>query len=1145
MKTTRLLTGFSLLAALTAGAITSEEVVKKALGVPRASIRIIPKEDAPEIDGVIREGEWASALKFCDFEENNKGVQQGKTGYVLLTTDRKNLYIAVRTNTPNLDPGGGLITRQTERDSAVWLDDSIELIFTSAKPGSNIYQFIFNSRGVLFDQKLSPEGKLGNASWNASGMAAASLAQSGWWELEVKIPLSEIECATTFRMNLIRNWGGSLRTALSQTQKNFTVGNMAILEIKDSVPVIRCEDTGRPAEGKWFSNLHLSKIPEGKVYTAALLLQHHKTLKTQNGPVRKSENICLSQQVFSSDGKLTLIRNVMAPGEYSLYILVADNDSEKVIFRRRIRAKKGAGTDLFPPALSIDFPENIGYCKVWQYPGFGKAVVQVTPFGKFITEKILISRKGGMQTSFVNDGEGNFKAVIPIPDAVGKYEFDLTMFDPAGKKKFFPKLFALTKKKYPWEGNTLGQEKIILPPFTPLKADKNVVSALYRNHSINSSGLWDSIESKGRELLNHPMRFEAVINGKSIVFSGTQENVRIENNGHDAVVQNRSNAEGISLESRSRMEYDGFYWSDFKLYGAVNNLERLTLVIPFKNEEARLFHAVVNSIRNNPGGNISPNDGLVWDGSKLTRPTVSGKEVMHPQLVPYIWIGTEARGISFFVETSFGMKLRRDIPAVRMIRKKGELCLEVDIINRKTKLKEGHAFSFGLQATPVKPIPEWAYSLTHDDSATRLVPGMRNMFRLAHMLVGYPNPWARHPVAYDYSAMRAMVKFLKSGGANREKTARILDEWEAKHEKELKKALAPFPHPSKPKEGLFQHRKESVANDRKVAFRNIKEPTLSTRYSDPRLSSQTLEEDIYFRSEWSRMPIGYPTCYRSFLTRTNLDYTVWCYAKDMENGQEGIYLDDTFIMPNFNTETDAKIDNEGETHSAMGLLAMRELVKRIANLQHKHGFSPRYLEVHMTNALLIPCFSFATAQLGWEAKFNEELFQKKYPSDYIRAVNIGDKLGTETIILPGAFRTTTSAETWRKEKRMLTLTRSQIAMLLPHDLTARLRWRSPDKELDRDLYFKVQKILSDFGIAKEGTEFLPYWDHPALLPNIPPEVMVSAWKRGDDLLFVIGNQTGKDITIPLDRKLLDKESGEFIDKRFILKGNDFRILGTK
>ena len=57
--------------------------------------------------------------------------------------------------------------------------------------------------------------------------------------------------------------------------------------------------------------------------------------------------------------------------------------------------------------------------------------------------------------------------------------------------------------------------------------------------------------------------------------------------------------------------------------------------------------------------------------------------------------------------------------------------------------------------------------------------------------------------------------------------------------------------------------------------------------------------------------------------------------------------------------------------------------------------------------------------------------------------------------------------------------------------------------------------------------------------------MVSAWKRGNDLLFVIDNQTGKDITIPLDWKLLDKESGEFIEKRFILKENDFRILGTK
>ena len=67
---------------LSAGAMTNDEIVRKASGAPRAEIPVIPPEKAPAMDGVIRPEEWASALKFSSLEAKDKGILPGKDGTV-------------------------------------------------------------------------------------------------------------------------------------------------------------------------------------------------------------------------------------------------------------------------------------------------------------------------------------------------------------------------------------------------------------------------------------------------------------------------------------------------------------------------------------------------------------------------------------------------------------------------------------------------------------------------------------------------------------------------------------------------------------------------------------------------------------------------------------------------------------------------------------------------------------------------------------------------------------------------------------------------------------------------------------------------------------------------------------------------------
>ena len=101
---------------------------------------------------------------------------------------------------------------------------------------------------------------------------------------------------------------------------------------------------------------------------------------------------------------------------------------------------------------------------------------------------------------------------------------------------------------------------------------------------------------------------------------------------------------GIELGGTSRWEYDGFQWLKMKLSASGKKIDRLTLCIPLKDSETPLFHVVSNFIRKNPAGLIPGGSGIVWDGTKLPRVNAQGVETLHPQGVPYIWLGGASRG---------------------------------------------------------------------------------------------------------------------------------------------------------------------------------------------------------------------------------------------------------------------------------------------------------------------------------------------------------------------------------------------------------------------------------------------------------------------------------------------------------------------
>lgn len=229
---------------------------------------------------------------------------------------------------------------------------------------------------------------------------------------------------------------------------------------------------------------------------------------------------------------------------------------------------------------------------------------------------------------------------------------------------------------------------------------------------------------------------------------------------------------------------------------------------------------------------------------------------------------------------------------------------------------------------------------------------------------------------------------------------------------------------------------------------------------------------------------------------------------------KGIYFDDMFPMTCRNPDTCGRFDSRGRFHGDFGILAMRELVKRVAVIQHLAGCSPRLMQVHMTNSLLVPSFAFATSQLSWEDHCGETVYQSRFSDDYVRAESLGGQIGAEAVALDGIRRRQCPKEKW--DERFRFLTRTQQAMLLPVGVKLWLRppW-PPDSGVHREELFNLMKTPGLFGAWEADAQFAPYYEYDGSLGPMPAGVHVGTWRRQGRALYVPGNQTAEAVDLEI------------------------------
>lgn len=1095
------------------------------------SVSIPEAKIIPVLDGKVDKKEWGDALRIAGFSAKDRLVPE-RSGFAAFKHDGKYLYCLVRTSAKNNDPGGGLTTTAQGRDSNSFDDDSIEFIFSG--DSSKVYHLIFNDNCSLYDREVVLNPKAVNAKWNIRDYQANSVAESGWWTFEAKFALDEIGAkANGLKFNVARNWSGYGPSTLNSTSSHIDLSRAITGIFGKALPVVQMDDIPNAAGGEW--NIRFTaENTLGRDLILAVMLRDYAYPKVNGKVTRQIKDVVIEEKIITPGSKEEIFRQYDANRDiHRLSAVLYDARSRKVYFSRMLAAKKEVFTGRQPVSGTFSI-NGFGTGLYRHYPGYSKAVFEITPDSNAAGKTLELFADG--KKIELNSVQRKLIGVVSLKARSCTVSCVVKANGTTVNKAQI--LCRIPYKKWKWQNHNYGKERVLLEPFTAIQPIKNTgLSTLRSQYRFMPSGLPGEILADKKSIFAGEPVSEIMIDGKIHRFEKGNVTVKIAPDGIDAQTVAKAAAGGVSLKTVIHSEYDNFNVHTMTISGVNGRtVNRWTIKFPFRADETWLFHAVSNMIRRNPSGLIPAGDGCVWDGSKLFRATAFGQETLHPAFVPYIWLGGLERGMAWFADSSLGMKLDRKKSAVRIIRSAGQVCLEIDLINRPVKLKDGHKIEFGTQATPVKPIDPRVVNITFDALGVG-VPDRPNELTISEHILGYPFRWSKYPINEDWTLVDALTKAAAS--PDRAAVAAAVDQYMKKHGKKIRQLYMKAGNDVKIAEKFEKSRPTWI----KLNFSG-KRPSFPAKYSDPRLAYTADPVTEYFKAEWFNPSVqNYFGALRTSLTPSYMDFILYGYAKEFEHGIKGCYLDDTFIMPDTNPYTLAAIDEEGELHSRTGLFAMRELVKRISTLQHLKGHSPRVLQVHMTNAQLVPVFSFATSQLGWEADFGEKPLQERYRKDFILAESTGLQVGNAPLALGGIVRKSTPQEQWKPKFDYLT--RTLLATTMPYGVGVKLR-ASP-QDASRKVVLAAQDALGRFGIADKECVFEPFF-----VPEKAPkeisgqELMLSAYARKDRKLFIIGNQSSTQQEFRINGKfsaIRDYETGKpLADNDRVVKAYDFRLI---
>ena len=666
--------------------------------------------------------------------------------------------------------------------------------------------------------------------------------------------------------------------------------------------------------------------------------------------------------------------------------------------------------------------------------------------------------------------------------------------------------------------------KIFVPGLVPVtsieKENSYQVNVWNRTYTISNAPFFSSILSGGKEILASPIRVAGNAFGKQIEWENFENFEMTEGSDKAITYVQASKFKELILNTSLTVNYDGMIKCDIKLcpegyhrgsvYGRnvtqeeVMTLDRLYLEIPLKKEFAKFYHI-------NPAGITYINDKPVesQDAGLKTMDFVPESNLVLP-FKHSVYLGNDYAGLSVFFESDKGWRINDSTRVIECINQEDCVLLRVHLLDdehldwlEKGEFNGGFlypiSFSFGMQATPVKPITCNPYMQkgfhTH------------GVFR-GEFLLDKPMPDATDDEIMVDALARQGVEYLY-----------VHERWS-----DLQNSFWLTTNTAKRLKYIIK-----LAHDRGmkvIPYFGFELATLSPLCNENFMEYKLQREDnyydfmhgIYVRTPHQR---DLSVCYKSKYSQIFLDGV----KKLMdEYGFDGIYLDGTYSVNHCLNEKHGcgYRDKDGNLHATYPIWAQREMCEKLYEIVHTRG---GIINIHTSNNFPVPLLAFADSI--WDGEVIQPFLiagkLDSVPEGHFRSVYTGKPLGIFANVI-----TYTNPPTWTFHQALSTI--------IPFGVISR-----PQNNYEQlNEIASVWRAYDDIDVAT--AKFNPYYENGVKTSST--KVKVSYFENNGDILAIIANAfnspTGK-VTVEFDgkfKKAVNKMTSETV---LLTNGNQLTV----
>ena len=670
-----------------------------------------------------------------------------------------------------------------------------------------------------------------------------------------------------------------------------------------------------------------------------------------------------------------------------------------------------------------------------------------------------------------------------------------------------------------WHQNIFGKKQFIPKPFTPLRYEEGCISVWGRTISLGNNFLPSQIISQNQELLFAPMELSLEIDGVDVSFNDFSKEI-IEESKERLALRYRHDNSSFALKVELTAEYDGYLWYDLGIEPKVPiTITKAVLRIPLFAEQATFYN-----IYGQGPGTIPPTAHM--SASEYSKGGAT-TDLMEFPFYPFIWLGNEARGLQFFSESDQHWKVS-NTEQIYLIQNKGLYTdFLVHFVNQDKEIKSPICYSFGLMASPVKPIGKrdqyW--------SGTSIVWGGYgddpSHFRSEESLEVFKervlSPWLAEPnKSWELTATRYRDHKISLGN---------LYGWSPLFG-------APFTE-----DDLFNEKFTLMVRETKKVVPEMK----ITAYTGWGINKGLSFWDS-FGMEMTRKPweaSGWDTMLHCANSSFNdyfsygVDYMLRYY------GLDGVYLDSTGNVPLCNRTGHGcgYFDDEGILHGTYPIRATRELFKRIYKITHCGDDENGIIYLH-TSGVPLPIISFTDLLLVAEPGVILWGKLKDIGLNEYRAEYLSDPFGVPTNIC------------WHTFSPHLKLSPNHMeGFALVHGQTIRMEpkgmlhyangYTNPGYEENKYPLRHIFNLMSEFTGGQEA-DFYPYWQNQEYLDTQNTDVLGSFYvnSKGEVLLvFCNLSETSQQINVIFQNfnDQLSQVRDPFLDSDILIQNGMFTL----